>query len=255
MAIIAELNGVGLAFGSGAQRTQILENCDLSLDRGEFVALVGPSGAGKSSLLRVLMGLVRPSEGEVRVDLARERGRLNMALVFQDAKLLPWRSVSSNVAFGLEGLGLSGLETRARVAAALDLVNLTAQIDRWPHQLSGGQKQRVGLARALAGEPDLLLMDEPFGALDAITRTGLQDELLTVWRRTSKTILFVTHDIDEAIYLADRVIVLAGAPARVQGAFKTAKRPHVRSDQDTFRLAEEIRAKLGERPQLIEFEI
>ncbi|WP_026606778.1 ABC transporter ATP-binding protein [Methylocapsa acidiphila] len=255
MAIIAELLGVGLALASGAQRVQILDKCDVRLERGEFVALVGPSGAGKSSLLRVLMGLVKPSEGEVRIDLPRERGRRNIALVFQDAKLLPWRRVESNVALGLEGLGLTSLERRSRIAAALDLVNLTAQIDRWPHQLSGGQRQRVGLARALAVEPELLLMDEPFGALDAITRSSLQDELLTVWRRTNKTILFVTHDIDEAIYLADRIIVLSGTPARIRGAFQTAKRPHVRSNQDTFRLAEEIRAKLGESSQLIEFEI
>jgi NitT/TauT family transport system ATP-binding protein len=255
MAVIAELRGVGLAFGYGAERTQILENCDVHLEGGEFVAIVGPSGAGKSTLLRVLMGLVKPSAGEVRVDIPKERGRRSMALVFQDAKLLPWRRVGSNVAFGLEGLGLSRGEIGERVKAALDLVDLAAQIERWPHQLSGGQRQRVGLARALAVEPDLLLMDEPFGALDAITRGALQDELLTLWQRTAKTILFVTHDIDEAIYLADRVIVLAGSPARVQGAFKTQKRPHRRSDQDTYRLAEEIRTKLGADSDVVEFEI
>jgi NitT/TauT family transport system ATP-binding protein len=255
MAIIAELTGIGLAYGDGGERTQILEQLDLRIEGGEFVAIVGPSGAGKSTLLRVLMGLVAPSEGEVRVDIPRQRGRRRMALVFQDAKLLPWRRIAANVAFGLEGLGLSGAEIAKRADAALDLVNLAAQSARWPHQLSGGQRQRVGLARALAVEPALLLMDEPFGALDAITRASLQDELLTLWRRTGKTILFVTHDIDEAIYLADRIIVLAGSPARVQGAFDTPQRPHVRSDPRTWRLDAEVRAKLERNGEPVDFEI
>ncbi|PNG26170.1 ABC transporter ATP-binding protein [Methylocella silvestris] len=255
MAIIAELLGVGLSYGSGADRVRILENCDLHLERGEFVAILGPSGAGKSTLLRVLMDLVKPSAGDVRVEIPEHRGRRRMALVFQDAKLLPWRKVSANAAFGLEGLGLSRREISTRVEAALDLVGLSAQIDRWPHQLSGGQRQRVGLARALAVEPELLLMDEPFGALDAITRADLQDELLTLWSRTQKTILFVTHDIDEAIYLADRVVVLAGSPARVQGCFATPPRPHLRSDPRTWRLVSEIRAKLQEDGELVDFEI
>ncbi|MGA2636370.1 ABC transporter ATP-binding protein [Methylocella sp.] len=255
MAVIAELSGIGLAFGRGAERTQILEGLDLSLDSGGFVAIVGPSGAGKSTLLRVLMHLVAPSAGKVCVEIPHERGRRSMALVFQDAKLLPWRRVAGNVAFGLEGLGLSHAEIDARVKAALDLVDLSARSARWPHQLSGGQRQRVGLARALAVEPHLLLMDEPFGALDAITRATLQDELLSLWRRTGKTILFVTHDIDEAIYLADRIIVIAGSPARAQGAFATPERPHLRSDPRTWRLAAEIRAKLEENGELIDFEI
>ncbi len=255
MAVIAELSGIGLAYGRGAERTQILEGLDLSLDSGEVVAIDGPSGAGKSTLLRVLMHLVAPSEGKVRVDIPHGRGRRSMALVFQDAKLLPWRRVSGNVAFGLEGLGLSHGEIEARVKAALDLVDLSAQSARWPHQLSGGQRQRVGLARALAVEPDLLLMDEPFGALDAITRAALQDEVLTLWQGTGKTILFVTHDIDEAMYLADRIIVLAGSPARVQGTFTTPARPHVRSDPRTWRLAAEIRAKLEENGEVVDFEI
>ena len=255
MAVIAELSGIGLGYGRGTERTQILEGLDLSLASGEFVVIVGPSGAGKSTLLRVLMDLVAPSAGRVRIDIPHQRGRRSMALVFQDAKLLPWRRVSGNVAFGLEGLGLSHGEIEARVKAALELVNLSAQSARWPHQISGGQRQRVGLARALAVEPDLLLMDEPFGALDAITRATLQDELLSLWQRTGKTILFVTHDIDEAIYLADRIIVLAGAPARVQGTFVTPERPHLRADPRTWRLASDIRAKLEENGELVDFEI
>ena len=255
MAVIAELSGIGLAYGRGTERTQILEGLDLSLASGEFVVIVGPSGAGKSTLLRVLMGLVAPSAGRVRVDIPHRRGRRSMALVFQDAKLLPWRRVAGNVAFGLEGLGLSRAEIDARVKAALELVDLSAQSARWPHQLSGGQRQRVGLARALAVEPHLLLMDEPFGALDAITRASLQDELLSLWRRTGKTIPFVTHDIDEAMYLADRVIVIAGSPARVQGAFATPERPHLRADPRAWGLAAQIRGKLEENGETTDFEI
>jgi NitT/TauT family transport system ATP-binding protein len=255
MAIIAEMRGISLAFGNNGARTQILQDLDLRIEAGEFVVIVGPSGAGKSSLLRVFMELVKPSAGDVRINIAKDARRQSMALVFQDSKLLPWRRVAANVAFGLEGLALTRNEIRARVASALDLVDLSTLADRWPHQLSGGQRQRVGIARALAVEADLLLMDEPFGALDAITRAALQDQLLRLWRRTSKTILFVTHDIDEAIYLADRIIVLAGTPARVQGAFKSPPRPHVRSDPRTGRLAGEIRAKLEGDGAMVDFEI
>ncbi|WP_395665293.1 ABC transporter ATP-binding protein [Methylocella sp.] len=255
MAPIAQLRGVALAYGEGAGRTRILENCDLSIERGEFVALLGPSGVGKSTLLRVLMGLAPPSAGEALVDIPDRPGRRRMALVFQDAKLLPWRRVAGNVAFGLEGLGLARREIEARVAAALDLVGLSPQARRYPHQLSGGQRQRVGLARALAVEPDLLLMDEPFGALDAITRADLQDELLRLREATHKSILFVTHDIDEAIYLADRVIVLAGAPARVQGTFETPTAPRKRADPRSWGLAEEIRAALECVSEIVDFEI
>lgn len=144
---------------------------------------------------------------------------------------MPWRQVAANVAFGLEGLRLDPAERRRRVAAALALVGLAAEADKWPAQLSGGQRQRVGLARALAVEPDLLLMDEPFSALDAITRHTLQDELLRVWRETGASVLFVTHDLDEAAYLADRVVVLAGSPARVAHEVTIdVPRPRLRAD-------------------------
>jgi NitT/TauT family transport system ATP-binding protein len=214
MEAVIELKGLGLVFERDGRKTQVLRDLDLNVRRGEFVAVVGASGVGKSTLLRVLMGLARASAGQVTIN-ARSDLRQPFALVFQDARLLPWRRVVDNVAFGLEGRGLSKAERRARALDTLKLVGLADLAQRWPHQLSGGQRQRVALARALAVEPEALLMDEPFSALDAITRETLQDELTRVWRETGKTILFVTHDIEEALYLADRVVVLAGAPGRL----------------------------------------
>jgi NitT/TauT family transport system ATP-binding protein len=210
---VIAFKGVGLAFARDGQRVEVLRGLDLTIERGSFVAIVGASGVGKSTLLRVLMGLAPASAGEIALR-TRSGKRQPFALVFQDARLLPWRRVIDNVAFGLEGSGLSRAERRAKALEKLTLVGLREMATRWPHQLSGGQRQRVALARALAIEPEVLLMDEPFSALDALTRETLQDELTRLWRASGKTIVFVTHDIEEATYLADRVVVLAGAPGR-----------------------------------------
>ena len=174
----------------------------------------------------MLIGLAEPSAGtRARSQRRAPSCRTPMALVFQDARLLPWRRVIANVAFGLEGSGLSKAERLAKAQAMLDLVGLGDLGQRWPHQLSGGQRQRVAIARALAVDPDVLLMDEPFSALDSFTREGLQDELQRIQAATGKTILFVTHDIDEAVTLADRVVVLAGSPGRLAAEMRVDGAP------------------------------
>ena len=242
---IIDIRGLSLAYGEGEGRNVILANLDLRVARGEVVVIVGESGVGKSTVLRVLMDLARPSSGTVTVS-ARPGCRTPMALVFQDARLLPWRRVVDNVAFGLEGSGLSKAARRAEAGKRLALVGLADLGQRWPHQLSGGQRQRVAIARALAVEPDVLLMDEPFSALDSFTREGLQDEVQRIVAETGKTVLFVTHDIDEAVTLADRVVVLAGKPGTVAAEVRiTLARPRRRRDPALQEIARQLRAELS----------
>ena len=247
MAGVIEIRGLGLAYQRDGQTTQVLSGLDLTIERGEFLAIVGESGVGKSTLLRVLIGLAKPSAGTFRID-AEPGKRAPVALVFQDARLLPWRRVIANVTFGLEWGSTSRAERKRRAKAMLDLVGLGDLGHRWPHQLSGGQRQRVALARALAVEPEVLLMDEPFAALDSFTRESLQDELLRIRERTGRTILFVTHDIDEAVYLADRVIVLAGSPAGIAAELRVAlPQPRRRRDPALSDTARQLRTELSQR--------
>lgn len=205
--------------GAGAPNSllPVLRHISFDVREGEIVSLIGESGCGKTTLLRIVQGLIKLDAGAIRVDGAqvtatgRDRG-----FVFQQASLLPWRSARQNVEFGLELQGLPRAERADRARRLLRLVGLEAAGEQFPHQLSGGMQQRIGLARALAIDPAILLMDEPFSALDAQTREVLQHELLRIQRETGKTILFVTHDLDEAIYLSNRVIVLAAKPGRIK---------------------------------------
>lgn len=194
--------------------TPIFEDLNFSIAAGEFIALVGGSGVGKSTVLRNVAGLIAPSGGRVRAPVRRREARPT-AFVFQDTRLLPWRRIRANVRYGLTGLGLTRAGKRERVDEVMDLTAIADLADRWPHEISGGQAQRANLARALAVRPRLLLMDEPFSAVDALTRSRLQEELLAIWRRLNMSVLFVTHDIREAVYLAQRVQVIRGTPARI----------------------------------------
>ena len=192
-----------------------LENLSFNVGKGEIVALAGPSGCGKTTALRIIIGLERASSGSVRVAGRQINGcGFDRGMVFQHAELLPWRSTVDNIKFGMEMKKLPQKEIDERAERFVNLVGLDHARDLRPHQLSGGMKQRVGIARALAIDPEVLLMDEPFGALDSQTRETLQMELLNIHQRTGKTIIFVTHDLDEAVLLADRVVVMVGGHLR-----------------------------------------
>jgi len=194
----------------------VLDDVSFDVAAGEFVALVGPSGCGKTTLLDLIGGLTRADRGQILIGGREIDGPgLDRGIVFQQYALFPWKTALGNIEFGLEAKGIARRERAERARRFLDLVGLGAFADRYPHELSGGMKQRVAIARALSYEPDVLLMDEPFAALDAQTRESLQDELLSIWQRTGTTVVFITHSIDEAIYLGQRVLVMAAAPGRV----------------------------------------
>ncbi|MBK1783792.1 ABC transporter ATP-binding protein [Prauserella cavernicola] len=212
-------DGVGHTFPirGSHDRLTALEDIDLDIADGEFAVLVGPSGCGKSTLLDLLAGLSAPSSGRILLNGEPVSGPgVDRGIVFQQYALLPWRTAQGNVEFGLEATGVPKRERAERAREYLELVDLAAFADRHPHELSGGMKQRVAIARSLAYDPDVLLMDEPFAALDAQTRESLQDELRRIWRRTGKTVVFITHGIDEAVYLGQRVAVLTSRPGRIK---------------------------------------
>ncbi|MBY0096156.1 ABC transporter ATP-binding protein [Mesobacillus maritimus] len=211
-----------------------LEDINFTINEQEFVVLVGPSGCGKSTLLNIVGGLLSPSKGQVYFEGTEEDKEPTLGIVFQEIALFPWRSVFENVTFGLEERGASKAERAEKGKHYIDMVGLTGFENAYPKQLSGGMKQRAGIARALAVEPDLLLMDEPFSALDAQTRTIMQEELLTIWNRTKLSTLYVTHNIQEAVYLADRVIVLSRHPGHIKKIIPIDL-PKIGRDQDQYR--------------------
>jgi ABC-type nitrate/sulfonate/bicarbonate transport system ATPase subunit len=219
MAIKLEARDVTLDYGlpRTGSRLRALDRVNLTVADGEFVSIVGPSGCGKTTFLSVVDGLIPATGGQILVDgTAVTRPGPDRAVVFQDASLLPWRTVLGNVLYGLECVGVRRREARERAAHFVALVGLSGFEHSYPHELSGGMQQRVNLARALVMDPKILLMDEPFAALDAQTREAMQEELLRIWKAAGKTVLFITHQIDEAIFLSDRVIVFSGRPGRVR---------------------------------------
>lgn len=200
-----------------SERVQVLKGFDLQVREGEFLSILGPSGCGKSTFLNILAGLANKTGGTLEVDGKPLKGiNRNQGVVFQGYALLPWRTVLDNVAVGLEIRGVGKAERLEKARQYIDLVGLSGFASRYPHELSGGMRQRVAIARSLVYEPDVLLMDEPFAALDAQTRESLQDELLRIWDLHKKTIVFITHSLDEAIFLSDRVAVMTPRPGRIK---------------------------------------
>jgi len=210
---LISLRHVGKSFKDGEVRA--IEDISFDVRPGEFVSLVGPSGCGKTTILRLINGLITPDEGEVRVMGAAPEPGPDLAMVFQSARLMPWRTVAGNIEFALALRGLNRKERQERALALLGAVGLRDFANAYPHELSGGMQQRVGLARALSVEPKVLLMDEPFAALDAMTREVLRNELLQMWSERRMAIVFVTHDIEEAVLLSQRIVLLRPRPGRV----------------------------------------
>jgi ABC-type nitrate/sulfonate/bicarbonate transport system ATPase subunit len=233
-----ELIGVNKNFG----KLQVLSNINLTVNKGEFAAIVGPSGCGKSTILRMFAGLETASSGQVLADGKPIQGpHPQRSLIFQEHALYPWRTVEQNVGFGMELTGVPAAERTARIKEILEKVGLDGFQTYYPHQLSGGMRQRASIARALVLNPEVLLLDEPYGALDAITRLTMQNELIKLWRGTGKTMLLITHDIDEAVYLADTIYVMSPRPARFVTTLKAdMPRPRNRNGADFVRLRQTI---------------
>lgn len=248
---IVEAKGLGLIFETGDGPVHALSDVDLTVGKGDFVSFIGPSGCGKTTFLRVIADLEQPTAGSIRVNgVSPQEARLARAYgyVFQAAALYPWRTVEKNVALPLEISGYSSDEQRERIARTLELVNLTGFEKKYPWQLSGGMQQRASIARALAFDADLLLMDEPFGALDEIVRDHLNEQLLELWARTDKTICFVTHSIPEAVYLSTRIVVMSPRPGRVTDVIESTlprDRPlDIRETPEFLEIAHRVREGL-----------
>lgn len=203
--------------GQGNEKFIAVDNFNLKVRKGEFITVVGPSGCGKSTFLDILAGLSKPTSGNVYIDGKLITGpALDRGIILQGYALFPWRTVEKNIEFGLEIKKIPKEERKKISEKFIDLVGLKGFENRYPHELSGGMKQRVAIARALAYDPEVLLMDEPFAAVDAQTRESLQEELLNIWEKTNKTIVFITHSIEEAVFLADRVVIMATNPGRIK---------------------------------------
>lgn len=237
-----EISTVSKTFKVRDREVHALDDISLSIRPREFISIVGPSGCGKSTLLRFLAGLDTPDKGTITVDGTAVAGpSLKRGIVFQDHRLLPWLSVEKNIGLALRKVPGTATEKTTRGAELIDLVGLSGFETALPHQLSGGMSQRASIARGLAPRPPLLLLDEPLGALDALTRARLQDELLEIWQQEQSTVIMVTHDVEEAVFLSDRVVVMQPRPGRVRRIVDVpGARPRLRSDPEFVRLRAEI---------------
>ena len=210
------IKDVSITFGSGPTAHRAVDTTSIDIKAGEFVCILGPSGCGKSTLMNAIAGYEKPTKGEVTVDDVKvEKPGPDRGMVFQQYSLLPWKTVYENIAFGPKMAGASRTDAGSTANTFLELVGLKKFGNRYPAELSGGMQQRVGIARALANYPSVLLMDEPFGALDAQTRLMMQESLLEIWRKFGTTVVFVTHDVDEAVFLSDRVLIMSAAPGKI----------------------------------------
>ena len=241
------VKNVSRTFISKDHSITALEGVNLEVRDEEFICILGPSGCGKTTLLRIIAGLDEPTGGEILLDGAGIEGPgQDRGMVFQDYSLFPWRTVIDNIAFGPEMLGMNKKERYDSAREYLKLLDLEKFEKSYPYELSGGMRQRIAIVRALINNPKLLLMDEPFGALDAQTRNIMQTELLRIWEKKHKTILFVTHSVDEAVYLADRVIVMSARPGKVKEIFDIdLPRPRIRTGQEANRIRDMVLKSLG----------
>ncbi len=248
---VVDAKKLGLTFRTNDGPVQALTDVNLTIGKGEFVSFIGPSGCGKTTFLRVIADLEKPTEGQISVNgmtPQQARERRAYGYVFQAAALFPWRTIARNVALPLEVIGIPAQEQKARIERVMELVNLSGFENKYPWQLSGGMQQRASIARALAFDADLLLMDEPFGALDEIVRDHLNKQLLELWARTNKTICFVTHSIPEAVYLSTRIVVMSPRPGRVTDVIDSTlprERPlHIRESSEFLAIAHRVREGL-----------
>src|SRR5499427_1097363 len=248
---VVDARGVSLKFQTDDGEIEALANVNLDIAAGEFVSFIGPSGCGKTTLLRIIADLEQPSAGTVLVDgVTPEEARIrrHYGYIFQAPALYPWRTVERNVMLPLEVMGFAKAERRARAQRYLELVNLAGFARKFPWQLSGGMQQRVSIARALSFEPALLLMDEPFGALDEIVRDHLNEQLLRLWDKTKKTVLFVTHSIPEAVFLSTRIVVMSPRPGRVIDViacnFPRDRTLEIRETPEFLKIAQRVRLGL-----------
>jgi NitT/TauT family transport system ATP-binding protein len=249
--VAVDVSKVSLTFDTADGKVEALSNVDLQIGGGEFVSFIGPSGCGKTTLLRVVADLQQPSSGTVTVNgMSAEQARLgrNYGYVFQAPALFPWRSIEANLKLPLELMGFSPTEQKQRAARYLELVNLTGFERKFPWQLSGGMQQRVSIARALSFDPELLLMDEPFGALDEIVRDHLNEQLLQLWAKTRKTVLFVTHSIPEAVFLSTKIVVMSPRPGRITDIidcnFPRDRTLEIRETPEFMAIAQRVRTGL-----------
>ena len=235
--------------GENGEMTHALTDINMEIRDGEFVCIVGPSGCGKSTLLEIVAGLFEHTAGEVLLDDVPVKGTSrDIGVVFQDASLYPWRTIKKNIAFGMDIAKVPKDEREERVTKYVRMMNLSGFENKYPSQLSGGMKQRAGIARALVMNPKVILMDEPFSAVDHLTRCTLQEELIRIRQEEKKTVLFVTHDINEAVYLADRVILLSPRPSKVQEEYEISiPHPRTRSDDYLVQKAADIVAAISRR--------